>query len=161
MKKFLFLTLLLGVFIVLSMSSGVVQNDALPSTVGILMDMVGACNDHYFVANMMDTNIYELHGYEYGCGYNNRISWGTIHLAGGVAYFAWQDLSTSFDYGNTGSFTVPISLSTKTGTGTYMYVYSNGGVLSSHGSASQSYSVSTGPNPHSTTPVYSPDISIK
>ncbi len=161
MKKFLLLILFLGVFIVFSMSSGIVQNDALPSTVGILMDMVGTCNDHYFIANMMDTNIYEIHGYEYGCGYNNRISWGTIHLAGGVAYFAWQTLSTNWDYGNIGSFTVPISLSTKTGTGMYMFVYSSSGVPSMHGSASQSYSLSPGSDPNFTTPVYSPDISIK
>lgn len=160
MKKFLLLTLPLGVFIVLSMSSGVVQNDALPSTLGVLLGMDSACNDHYFVANMMDTNIYELHGYEYGCGSNDRISWGTLHIYGGVAYFAWQDNNPGNDYGTIGTFAVPISLSTKTGTGTYMYIYSTSGVLSSHG-GSMPYSVSQGSDPNSTTPVYSPDISIK
>ena len=72
MKKFVFLTLLTGVFIMLSMSSGAGQNDTLPSRVEIRVDMVGPCNDHFFVATMMDPKIYEIHGYEFGCGYNNR-----------------------------------------------------------------------------------------
>lgn len=127
---------------------------------GVLLDMDSACNDFYFVANMMDTNIYELHGYEYGCGYHYRISWGTLHLYGGVAYFAWQSQSPSHDYGNVGIYTVPISLSTKTGTGTYMFFYSDTGALSHHG-GSMAYSVSSGSNPTSLAPEDSPDISIK
>jgi hypothetical protein len=161
MKKFVFLTSLLGLFIVLNMSSGVGQNDGLPNTLGIRMDMVGACNDNFFVANMIDPKIYEIHGYEYGCGTSDRLSWGTVNLAGGVAYFAWKTISTEWDYGNIGIFTVPISLQTKAGTGTYMFIYSDSGVLSQHGNASVPYSVSLGPNPNALAPSAEPDVSIK
>ena len=152
MKKFGLLTLLLSVIIMFSMSSGVIQKDSIPPTLGLLIEQSG-CNDYYFVANLLDTKIYELHGYEYGCGQNDRIATGTLHIAGGIAYFGWTTMIPQHDYGQIGVFSAPISLSTKSGIGMYMYMQSDGGVLGSSGSSSSSYSVSTGSDPSALAPL--------
>ena len=49
------------------------------------------CNDYFFAFSTVESNVYELHGYEYGCGYFDRHSTGVMHLAGASPIWALSD----------------------------------------------------------------------
>ncbi len=144
MKKFFYLAFLAGVLLVFSTGNGFIQNDALPSTVGVRLDGAGFCNDLYLVCTMLDSKIYDCHGYEYGCGYNDRIAHGALRVAGGYAYFG---VSKEMPGGGFVSHEhITIQISTKTGTFDYGYFQeSSGGVTSWTGTASCTLTVGNDP----------------
>jgi hypothetical protein len=163
LKKLILFALFVGTFIVFSMSSGLFQIDKLPSTIGVRLDRTTSCNDRYLVLTQLDTNIYEAHGYEYGCGFHARACSGTVHIYGGYAYFSLTENSNGRDYGTIGSITAPINLSSKTGTGTFMYIYFEDDTLSSHGSGSANFaiSISSYPDQFPVETVVGPDDAIR
>ena len=147
MKKVLLFSLVLGTLFALGMNSTVGQADTLPGTMGILFERTTSCNDRYVVVNQLDTNIYEAHGYEYGCGNTGYMCTGTVLLAGGYAYFGLTENNNYMDYGQIASITAPILLSSRMGTGTYMYIYTMSGTFQAHGTASAGFAVSIGTPP--------------
>lgn len=99
---------------------------------GICLDGA-ACNDFYFDAAKVNA-VYETHGYEYGCGYNDRMAFGALRTAGGTAYFGFGTVtSTTGDYGQFCSRVYAIDLGTRTGSYYYNYFYMYGGVDDGHG----------------------------
>ena len=92
-----------------------------------------SCNDYIFAITPVGNGIYGLHGYEYGCGADNRQSDGTLVVAGAYAYAGYNTQLPGFDFNNLGTHTEVITLSTDTGTYIYMYMYLSGGVMSGHG----------------------------
>ena len=112
----------------------------------VKLDAVSWCNDIYFKGTSPGNGVYSLHGYEYGCGYNDRIAHGSIHVTGGVAYFGFTSNSGTSATGDNGSIwtmNVVIDLSSNTGTGTLQGFYESGGVLGSNGGSSN-YTMSFG-----------------
>lgn len=92
---------------------------------GLCLDSDTACNDFYFCFERLQTGpaIYELHGYEYGCGSDDQLANGSIFVTGGYAYcgFNTQGRTGSGDYGNTAQRVYVINLSTNKGDYTYTY----------------------------------------
>lgn len=160
MKKFVFLAMTLGIILGLSASSGIFQNDSIPSNLGIRLDNTSACNDYYLVCTMKDTKIYECHGYEYGCGQDLRTATGTLHLAGGYAYFGFTVNSIGHDGGVLGYRQATILLSTKSGSGPYEFIYRDSGVVNGHGGTSN-WVVSQGPYPDAVSPGIERDEQIR
>jgi hypothetical protein len=50
------------------------------------IDLSNACNDFKLMYKDNEGEIYEIHGYEYGCGYNNRSAHGTAKVVGSMVY---------------------------------------------------------------------------
>ena len=115
---------------------------------GLCLDAGGACNDFFVSLEPAATNVFGLHGYEYGCSYSDRQGTGSLHLAGNNAYYALQTSSGASgagDYGNMGTNNAVISLSTFTGSYYYNYLYLSGGVAAGHGgSGSMNLSICSG-----------------
>jgi len=99
---------------------------------GICLDGT-ACNDFYFSVSSQ-AGVYDAHGYEYGCGYSDRLAFGALRVAGGVAYVGFGTVtSTTGDYGQFCNRIYAITLSSKSGTYYYNYFYMYGGVDDGHG----------------------------
>lgn len=107
---------------------------------GIKLVISGYCNDFWVNAASEASGVYSCHGYEYGCGYSDRMIDGVLRVAGGYGYFG---LLGSYGQGSTTTYgmikneNLVITLSAKTGSGSYLYVYNTG----SHGGAG-SYTMS-------------------
>jgi hypothetical protein len=124
-------TLILSCTLLLSMS-GVGQ-------AGICIDQTGYCNDFFLAFTRIESNVFQLHGYEYGCGYFDRILSGSIHTAGGYAYYGLSSASGSscaWDNGCGGSWAAVLNISTGEGTAYWNYYYTSGGSHSGHSGSS-------------------------
>jgi hypothetical protein len=160
MKKLIFFMCVLGLVIVFS-NSGVALNDGLPSTFGIRLDDDNYCNDFFLIIDMMDNNLYQCHGYEYGCGAYDRTLWGTAHIYGGMAYINFTCLDVSVgDYGAVATNCCWIDLGTRTGTDWWSYYYGSGGAPGYMGGTSPMTLV-VGPNPLGEIEADSPDKSVR
>jgi hypothetical protein len=149
MKKTIFFSFIFCVLISLGFSA---QDFEFRGTKGVLLDNTVSCNDYFFWCSSFSKKIYECHGYEYGCGYDNRAAYGSVHVVGGYAYFGWESDAPGYDRAGLCIRYIAISLSTWSGPGSYQYVYESGGVLTSHG-GSNTYNLSFGPDPGSRSPV--------
>ena len=137
MKKFT-LCIALAFVLVMGVSS--------TSLAGVTLDSSGSCNDVYLEVKSMGSGIYEAHGYEFGCGYNDRLATGSLRVAGGVAYFG--NISSSGQSGSgtgqsLGSQNAAINLSSKTGSYYYLYTYVSGSAIAGH-SGSGTYTMTIG-----------------
>jgi hypothetical protein len=145
MKKIIFLSFLLCVLISFGMSA----DNFIRGTKGLELNDDTYCNDFYLLCTGLTNTIYECSGYEYGCGYDDIIVDGAIHVAGGYAYFGFSafDPSSFSSYGSIIPQHTYISLSTYTGYGdwTYMYEDGAGGVGSFPGTSP--YTLVFGPDP--------------
>jgi hypothetical protein len=106
---------------------------------GICIDQDFFCNDFFLAFSKVESNVYELHGYEYGCGYFDRLMGGAIHLAGGIAYYGLTQASgasCAWDNGCGGSWAAVVTISTGEGTAYWNYYYTNGGSPSGHSGSS-------------------------
>jgi hypothetical protein len=102
---------------------------------GICIYQDSFCNDFFVAFSNVESNVYELHGYENGCGYFDRLVHGAIHLAGGYAYYGLTlgyGSSCGADNGCGGSWAAVIALSNGEGTGYWNFYYTSGGVRSGH-----------------------------
>jgi len=109
------------------------------SWAGIILDAGGACNDHYLYLDKLETGVYALHGFEYGCGYNDRLLDGSLQSAGGYAYIGLTGItgtSGSGDQGNLSGWNYIITLSSDTGSINLNFFYMSGGSVAGHGFAS-------------------------
>jgi hypothetical protein len=61
-----------------------INNPQPPQTNTICIDVAGLCNDFKLMYPDIEGEIVEIHGYEYGCGYDNRSVVGTAKLGGGT-----------------------------------------------------------------------------
>jgi len=118
---------------------------------GVKLDIGTYCNDLWLSCISEETGVYSAHGYEYGCGYENRLVDGTLRVTGGYAYWGLLGSYTGFDYGGVKVENVVINLSTKAGDGTWGYFYSSGGAFGTHG-GSGSYAMSWPQSPPPTAP---------
>lgn len=106
---------------------------------GICIDQNGYCNDFFLAFSRVESNVYEIHGYEHGCGYFDRLLGGAIHTAGGIAYYGLTlagGSSCSWDNGCGGSWAAVVNISTGEGTAYWNYYYTSGGVHSGHSGSS-------------------------
>ncbi len=152
MKKTFFCVILFSALIALYANAPTDFDQA--GTQGVYLDDVVYCNDFFFWVTEVGTKIYELNGFEYGCGYDNRIAFGTVHVAGGYAYVAFEIQSPEHDYGSLCLNNYAINLSTKSGSGPWLYIYESAGSLTSFGGTS-TYNMSFGNYPTSTDAVSS------
>jgi hypothetical protein len=93
------------------------------------------CNDFFVAFSNIESNVYQLHGYENGCGQFDRIVSGSIHVAGGLAYYGLNlayGSSCGWDNGCGGSWAAVINIGNGTGTGYWNFYYTSGGVRSGH-----------------------------
>ena len=89
----------------------------------ICIDEIGTCNDVKLAYADNEAGLYELYGYEYGCGSSSRIFAGTGRIVGNMLTIG---LTGAF---NTGGANDPIlairqytiNLGTSSGTGTWSY----------------------------------------
>jgi len=114
---------------------------------GIKLDMDSWCNDMWVSAEKLEgANVYGLHGYEYGCGYEDRLLDGSLRVTGGYAYFGltgnYGPGSAGGDSGKQQMVNVIITMSTKTGTGYYSYFYISGGTLTGFGGGPTGFTMS-------------------
>ena len=66
---------------------------------GLCLDNDNFCNDYYFDL-VKGPGAYALHGYEYGCGIDNKVTQGALRVTGGYAYFCIWRISPGYgDYG--------------------------------------------------------------
>jgi len=110
------------------------------SWAGLCLDDDTYCNDFWYAFAPGEAAVYEIHGYEYGCGDMDKSSDGVMHLYGGYAYIgtigAEGTTSGQGDYGDiVGQFTI-IDLSTLTGSMDWEYIYTSGGVVTIYGGVS-------------------------
>lgn len=146
MKKLVLLSLLAGVLLVFGVGNSSSSNDALPAQLGIILDIDYYCNDYFLVCNMQSSKIYDAHGYEYGCGYNDRIAHGAVRVAGGYAYFGVEKIMPGG--GTVGVDHIMIQISTKTGTFGWSYFQASGGGATTWGGSEVGYLYISGdPNP--------------
>ena len=78
------------------------------------------CNDYYLGIAKAATNVYDCHGYEYGCGYSNRLVDGVFYVTGGYGYFGLVGSYGAGD-GSIHMCNAVLTMSTKTGPGVWMY----------------------------------------
>jgi hypothetical protein len=95
------------------------------------------CNDFFLAFSKVESNVYQLHGHEYGCGNYDSIVSGALHLAGGYAYYgltlAYGEVGCgSWDNGCGGSWAAVVNMSNGEGTGYWNFYYTSGGVASGH-----------------------------
>jgi hypothetical protein len=107
---------------------------------GLCLDDDTYCNDFWYAFEAGEAGIYEVHGYEYGCGDMDKSSDGVMHINGGYAYIgtigAEGTTSGMGDYGDVvGQFTI-IDLSTMTGPMDWEYIYLELGTVSIYGGVS-------------------------
>lgn len=125
------------------------------------------CNDIWVAFGAVDAGVYSCHGYEYGCGYEDRFVDGTLRVVGGIAYFGlvggYGTSCAAGDYGCFKNENVAISLSTKTGTGMYEYHYLTSGVPDGHGATGISYTMTfpVPPPPTAEAAAFEPDATEK
>jgi len=110
------------------------------SWAGLCLDDDVYCNDFWYAFAPAEAGIYEVHGYEYGCGDYDKSSDGVMHIFGGYAYIgtigAEGTTSGAGDYGDVvGQFTI-IDLATFTGPMDWEYIYSEAGVVAIYGGIS-------------------------
>jgi hypothetical protein len=89
----------------------------------ICIDEVGHCNDIKAIYKDNEAGIYELFGYEYGCGGNGRITSGTGRIVGNMLYMGFTG---SYQLGGPTDPVLAlryyaINLDTSSGTGSYSY----------------------------------------
>jgi hypothetical protein len=102
---------------------------------GMCLD-ASSCNDYFLAFSPAESNVFSLHGYEYGCGYFDRISSGSMHLAGGNAYIGITSISGDSGAGDNGSLgnrSYIVDLSTYNGSYYYNYFYITSGAADGHG----------------------------
>jgi hypothetical protein len=88
------------------------------------IDEQGYCNDVKVIFNRVASGFYTVNGYEYGCGYDDRILDGTARVSGGKVYISLTVVtSTSTATPFIGQRFYEITLSTQTGTGTWAWHY--------------------------------------
>ncbi len=117
---------------------------------GVLIDDDDWCNDYWLGLTSVESGIYGAHGYEYGCGYDDRLVAGSLQVVGGIAFVGLRKTVPGLaDYGMNGFDNIAISLSTFTGSGTWSYLYLSGGVPAGHGGPT-TYTLSTGGPPLTT-----------
>jgi hypothetical protein len=89
----------------------------------LCIDEVGHCNDIKAVYSDNEAGLYELFGYEYGCGGNTRMTHGSARIVGNMLYMGFTG---SYDLGGANDPTLAlryyaVDLNTSSGTGTYSY----------------------------------------
>ena len=93
------------------------------------------CNDMFLQFAPAGGNVYSLTGNESGCGYDDRLAYGSMVLAGGVAYIGvTQNNGTSvpFDAGSSSNQNYEVSLSSFTGSYLASSTYLSSGVPAGH-----------------------------
>jgi hypothetical protein len=137
MKELVLCIALAFMVMLVASSVSLAENDTGIPTGGICLDVIGSCNDYYLSLEYSAPGVLALHGYEYGCGDNDRLGHGVMHIIGNYAYIGITCSSGSgFDYGIISNRNYVINLSTKTGTMIYTHVYLSGGSLTGHGGES-------------------------
>jgi len=130
--------------------------------VDICLDNMAYCNDYFLSAVKERTSpVYRCHGYEYDCGYDDRIVTGSVHVVGDYAYFGLTINTSGFDCGALGFQTIVIDLTTWTGTGMWNYVYFSGGVLSGHPGGPADFIMSYCSAPQVTSAATEPDNAVE
>ena len=88
----------------------------------VCIDIESYCNDlKLFISPDTSAKIKEVHGYEYGCGYEDRGVFGTMRVTSTSKLFILGG-----SYGGTLSKVEFINIDKLTQTGTGTYTYSNG-----------------------------------
>jgi len=102
---------------------------------GICLDSTSYCNDAFLQFAPAGGSVYSLTGYESGCGYDDRLAYGSMVLAGGVAYIGFTQNngnSVPFDAGSSNNQNYEVSLGSFTGSYLSSATYLSGGVPSGH-----------------------------
>ena len=138
MKRSVLCIALALAFLLVTVSVGLAQMEAsgIPVTT-ICLDSLTSCNDCYLsLERSAPGGVFALHGYEYGCGYQDRLADGSLLFAGGYAYIglvlSLGSSSGCGDCGSIGARNYVIDLSNMQGEYLYNYVYMNGGVIDGH-----------------------------
>lgn len=150
MKKTIFFLFMLCVLFSFAVSA---QDFEERGTKGVLLNWDFWCNDFFLWCSSFENKIYECHGYEYGCGYDYRIAYGSVKVAGGYAYFGILESAPGWDNGGESANSIFINLSTWTGLGEFFWFYQSGGAMSGHGTNNNVVSLSIGPDPGTRSPV--------
>jgi len=134
------------------------------SWAGIALNADSFCNDHYLYLDKLETGVYALHGFEYGCGWNDRLLDGSLQATGGVAYIGLACIagtSGSGDQGNLSGWNYIIDLSSDTGTFNINFFSLSGGAVNGWGYASQAATLVRGaPKPLAGESGLEPDLAF-
>jgi len=80
------------------------------------------CNDLKMTYSDQEGQIIEMYGYEYGCGYNDRLYSGSVHIVGNIAYIGLTGvINTTAPNPKLAVKFYQLNLGTMTGTGTWSY----------------------------------------
>ncbi|RJP14874.1 MAG: hypothetical protein C4520_20815 [Candidatus Abyssobacteria bacterium SURF_5] len=92
---------------------------------GFCLDSNLYCQDYYLNVTPLEGGLYELHGYEYGCGEKAITLSGTAIVYGEYVYICFNLASgvTGGDYGSAQTFSVVMDLSTMEGFGLWNAFY--------------------------------------
>ena len=108
----------LFVFVVLMVFFGTTSANA----ASVCIDEIGNCNDVEVIYGDVGDGFVTCNGYEYGCGYVDRILDGTARILGNTVYIALTVVtSTSTATPYIGQKFYEINLATGTGTGTWAW----------------------------------------
>lgn len=106
-----------------------------PGLAGLCIDESGTCNDVFLTLDEIE-GVYGLHGYEYGCGHNDRLYDGSLKIAGDNVYYGVVGAlgqSAGGDYGMYGYKNGVFSLSNFSGSCYWQYMYLSSGSAAGHG----------------------------
>ena len=92
----------------------------------ICIDNIGYCNDVKLTYSDQEGSIIDAYGYEYGCGYNDRLVSGSIHLVGNTAYIGLTGAANSAAAPNPTLMVKVYTINISTMTGTEAWSYNNG-----------------------------------
>jgi hypothetical protein len=85
---------------------------------------VGHCNDVKFAYQYVGDSIFSLNGYEYGCGADERLVYGTMRVEDGTLYIGYTIItSSSYSTPRIGQHNAQIDLATLSGPYQYAYHY--------------------------------------
>lgn len=118
MKKRLLLVFLALVFV------GAYAHNAAAAT--ICIDIVGSCNDVRLVYSSVGPGMYEVSGFEYGCGAPERALDGSLRIDGQTAYIQYiTNATTSYATPRIGQWNLQLNLSSQpfSGPGQFSYHY--------------------------------------
>lgn len=88
------------------------------------LNVDGFCNDFKLVFNQPVAGYATLNGYEYGCGFNDRIATGSGHIVGSTLYIGFTvNQAAEGSTPRLGNWTATINRQTGAATGEYSYSY--------------------------------------
>ena len=150
MRKFIFI-------VVVALVAGCI---AVSASAGILLENTYHCNDFYLEYELIGGGMYDIVGYEYGCGYVDRIGSGAARVVGNYVYFSVVNQIPEYgDHGQTASHFIMIDMGTFLGSGSSNYYYILDGVVAGHGLSDLEYIMSLGGPPTTAAGMVDPDAS--